>query len=238
MRARARTGSGVSEPRPPLRRRQSSAVPPCVAACAVDERGAVVGEASFANDPAGHTEFARWAAAWCRERWSGSRTRRRMARRWCEAWGRPGGCASAPAPHPIVLAPEVNRVTAVPAGPAYIGTFELAATTIAVSLGYGPSAGLALALLVHAISLSITTLGGPVSRWIVVPQGRRSVLDEVAGDAPKAPGTASHQWVSSAGSSTSRGCDRSRADRIGSFTGQLMASSGSFHATPRSSAGS
>lgn len=32
-----------------------------LAACAVDERGAVVSEASFANDPAGHVEFARWA---------------------------------------------------------------------------------------------------------------------------------------------------------------------------------
>jgi transposase len=34
-----------------------------LAACAVDERGAVVAEASFVNDPAGHDEFARWAAA-------------------------------------------------------------------------------------------------------------------------------------------------------------------------------
>ncbi len=34
-----------------------------LAACAVDERGAVVAEASFANDPAGHAAFASWAVA-------------------------------------------------------------------------------------------------------------------------------------------------------------------------------
>jgi transposase len=33
-----------------------------LAACAVDELGAVLGEASFANDPAGHADLAAWAA--------------------------------------------------------------------------------------------------------------------------------------------------------------------------------
>jgi len=33
-----------------------------LAACAVDDLGAVLGEASFGNDPAGHTELAAWAA--------------------------------------------------------------------------------------------------------------------------------------------------------------------------------
>lgn len=77
-------------------------------------------------------------------------------------------------PEAIVLAAGVNLVTAIPAGPGYFGTFELAATAIAVSLGYTPSVGLALAVLVHAISLLITTLGGLVSLWIVLPRGRRN----------------------------------------------------------------
>ena len=33
-----------------------------LAACAVDELGAVLGEASFANDPAGHADLAAWAS--------------------------------------------------------------------------------------------------------------------------------------------------------------------------------
>jgi uncharacterized protein (TIRG00374 family) len=62
-----------------------------------------------------------------------------------------------------LLAAGVNLATAVPAAPGYVGTFELAAVTIAASVGIGSEAALAFAVLVHALSLLITSLGGAVA---------------------------------------------------------------------------
>lgn len=59
-----------------------------------------------------------------------------------------------------LLAAGVNLATAVPAAPGYVGTFELAAVTIAASVGIGGEPALAFAVLVHAFSLLITSLGG------------------------------------------------------------------------------
>jgi len=59
-----------------------------------------------------------------------------------------------------LLAAGVNLATAVPAAPGYVGTFELAAVTIAASVGIDRESALAFAVLVHAMSLLITSIGG------------------------------------------------------------------------------
>lgn len=62
-----------------------------------------------------------------------------------------------------LLAAGVSLVTAIPAGPGYIGTFELAAVEIAKAVGVDADAAFALALLVHAAILAVTTIGGVVA---------------------------------------------------------------------------
>jgi hypothetical protein len=62
-----------------------------------------------------------------------------------------------------LLAAGVSLVTAIPAGPGYIGTFELAAVEIGKAVGVPADAAFALALLVHAAILAVTTIGGVVA---------------------------------------------------------------------------
>ncbi len=69
-----------------------------------------------------------------------------------------------------LLAAGVNLATAVPAAPGYVGTFELAAVTIAASVGIGRESALAFAVLLHAMSLLVTSLGGAVA---LLAGGRR-----------------------------------------------------------------
>ncbi len=59
-----------------------------------------------------------------------------------------------------LLAAGTNLATAVPAAPGYVGTFELAAVTIATSVGIGREPALAFAVLVHATTLLLTSIGG------------------------------------------------------------------------------
>lgn len=59
-----------------------------------------------------------------------------------------------------LLAAGTNLATAVPSAPGYVGTFELAAVTIATSVGIAGSSALAFALLLHATTLVITSAGG------------------------------------------------------------------------------
>jgi len=59
-----------------------------------------------------------------------------------------------------LLAAGVNLATAVPSAPGYVGTFELAAVAIAPSVGVPEAPALAMALLIHAVSLLITSLSG------------------------------------------------------------------------------
>ena len=59
-----------------------------------------------------------------------------------------------------LLAAGVSLVTAIPAGPGYVGTFELAAVEIARAVGIAADPAFALALLVHAVILAITSVGG------------------------------------------------------------------------------
>ena len=69
-----------------------------------------------------------------------------------------------------LLAAGTNLATAIPAGPGYVGTFELAAVTIAASVGIAREPALAFAILVHATTLLMTSLGGAVA---LVLAGRR-----------------------------------------------------------------
>jgi len=59
-----------------------------------------------------------------------------------------------------LLAAGTSLVTAIPAGPGYVGTFELAAVEIAKAVGIPADPAFALALLVHAVILAVTTVGG------------------------------------------------------------------------------
>jgi uncharacterized protein (TIRG00374 family) len=76
-----------------------------------------------------------------------------------------------------LLAAGVNLATAVPAAPGYVGTFELAAVTIAASVGIDRESALAFAVLLHAISLLITSIGGAVA---LLAGGRRHARAEAS----------------------------------------------------------
>ena len=71
-----------------------------------------------------------------------------------------------------LLAAGTNLATAVPAAPGYVGTFELAAVTIATSVGIGREPALAFAVLVHAATLLLTSIGGAA---VFIAGGRRHV---------------------------------------------------------------
>jgi uncharacterized protein (TIRG00374 family) len=62
----------------------------------------------------------------------------------------------------LVMAVTV-LATAIPAAPAYVGTFELAAVTVAASLGVPADTALAMAVLSHAIGVLPTAIGGSAS---------------------------------------------------------------------------
>jgi glycosyltransferase 2 family protein len=72
-----------------------------------------------------------------------------------------------------LLAAGTNLATAVPAAPGYIGTFELAAVTIAASVGLPAGPALAFAVLVHVTILLLTSLGGVVA---ILAGGHRSAF--------------------------------------------------------------
>jgi glycosyltransferase 2 family protein len=59
-----------------------------------------------------------------------------------------------------LLAAGTNLATAVPSGPGYLGTFEYAGQTIAAAFGLPVARGLALAVLMHALTLLVSSLGG------------------------------------------------------------------------------
>ena len=62
-----------------------------------------------------------------------------------------------------LLAAGTNLATAVPSGPGYLGTFEYAGQTIAAAFGFPASRGLALALLIHVLTLAVSSAGGAVA---------------------------------------------------------------------------
>ncbi len=64
-----------------------------------------------------------------------------------------------------LISSGVALVTIVPSAPGYVGTFELTAVSIAQIFGADPDAAFALALLVHAMILGVTTVGGLIAAW-------------------------------------------------------------------------
>jgi uncharacterized protein (TIRG00374 family) len=59
-----------------------------------------------------------------------------------------------------LLAAGTNLATAIPSGPGYLGTFEYAGQTIAAAFGLPVSRGLALAVLIHVLTLVVSSIGG------------------------------------------------------------------------------
>lgn len=62
-----------------------------------------------------------------------------------------------------LLSSGVSLATIVPSGPGYVGTFELTAQSIAGLFGIAADPGFALALLVHAAIVLVTSAGGLVA---------------------------------------------------------------------------
>ena len=74
-----------------------------------------------------------------------------------------------------LLAAGTNLATAIPAGPGYVGTFEVATVTIAASVGIDKEPALAFAILVHVATLAVTSIGGAIV-LIFGGRGRRAVV--------------------------------------------------------------
>jgi uncharacterized protein (TIRG00374 family) len=62
-----------------------------------------------------------------------------------------------------LLAAGVALATAIPSGPGYLGTFELAAVTVGEAIGVPSDQAFALGLIVHAGILVVTTVGGGIA---------------------------------------------------------------------------
>lgn len=62
-----------------------------------------------------------------------------------------------------LLASGIALATAIPSGPGYLGTFELAGVTIGTVLGIPSDTSFALALIVHLAILAVTSTGGLVA---------------------------------------------------------------------------
>jgi uncharacterized protein (TIRG00374 family) len=84
-----------------------------------------------------------------------------------------------------LLAAGTNLATAVPSGPGYLGTFEYAGQMIAVAFALPSSSGLALALLMHALTLAVSSIGGAVALmrlgWQARANQRTAAVASVAG---------------------------------------------------------
>jgi glycosyltransferase 2 family protein len=90
-----------------------------------------------------------------------------------------------------LLAAGTNLATAIPSGPGYLGTFEYAGQTIALAFGLDAAAGLALALLIHVLTLAASSAGGCVALLHVTRSGAArtvpATLSHVSAAVPDAP---------------------------------------------------
>jgi hypothetical protein len=76
-----------------------------------------------------------------------------------------------------LFASGIALATAIPSGPGYLGTFELAGVTIGKVLGIPTDTAFALALVVHVSILAVTSLGGTVAFiriWRRTPAGAKA----------------------------------------------------------------
>jgi glycosyltransferase 2 family protein len=71
-----------------------------------------------------------------------------------------------------LLAAGTNLATAIPSGPGYLGTFEYAGQRIASAFGFAASTGLALALLIHVLTLIVSSAAGLVALVLLGWKGR------------------------------------------------------------------
>lgn len=62
-----------------------------------------------------------------------------------------------------LIASGVALVSAVPAGPSNLGTFELAAQELGKAVGVAPASALALGILIHLLILLVTSFGGAIA---------------------------------------------------------------------------
>jgi uncharacterized protein (TIRG00374 family) len=62
-----------------------------------------------------------------------------------------------------LIASGVALVSAVPAGPSNLGTFELAAQELGKAVGVAPASALALGILLHVLFLLVTSVGGAIA---------------------------------------------------------------------------
>jgi len=85
-----------------------------------------------------------------------------------------------------LLAAGTNLATAIPSGPGYLGTFEYAGQTIAAAFGLPASRGLALALLIHVLTLVVSSVGGVLAIVRLGWTRRASTSGSVSGDAADA----------------------------------------------------
>ncbi|MBA2718435.1 MAG: flippase-like domain-containing protein [Chloroflexi bacterium] len=85
-----------------------------------------------------------------------------------------------------LIASGVALASAVPAGPSNLGTFEFAAVEISKAIGVPADSAFALALLVHATILVVTSVGGGIAFARLGWKDRSRAVDEaaVAADAP------------------------------------------------------
>jgi uncharacterized membrane protein YbhN (UPF0104 family) len=97
-------------------------------------------------------------------------------------------------PEAVLIAAAANLATAVPSGPAYVGTFELAVIAVSRPLGIEAVPSLAIALLVHAAILVTTVAGGSIS--LAVLGGMRLTLAPATVPAdPAAPTDIPGRWA-------------------------------------------
>ncbi len=95
-----------------------------------------------------------------------------------------------------LLSSGVALATIVPSAPGYVGTFELTAVEIAKLFGADPNAAFAMALLVHAMILGVTSVGGVIAATrLGVGLGSAAAggaqLDEAVATPPDPPRAAS-----------------------------------------------
>jgi glycosyltransferase 2 family protein len=82
-----------------------------------------------------------------------------------------------------LLASGTALASAIPSGPASLGTFELAAVRILGVMGVAEARSFAIALLVHAMIVTLTSLGGVVA--LVRVGWERDVLEVLQSEAPE-----------------------------------------------------
>ena len=77
----------------------------------------------------------------------------------------------------LLVAAVTILATAIPSAPAYIGTFELAVTSVAGALGVPPEAALAWGVVAHLVTVLPLVLAGLVA-LLTGEQGLRELIDE------------------------------------------------------------